>query len=264
VRAKPIIIVNGARHDAALLRSLESDPRLTVVRRAEASIPLALQAGRALVTSPWFTVLDDDDVLLPGALATRLDAVKDRPDIDIVVTNGFRRTQSGDLLIVSDASPIQRDPLKALLQNNWLLPGSWLCRTNAIGAELFADMPHHLECTYLAARFASTGRMLFLETPTVAWSFETPGSASKSEAFRLGEVEGLEAIRRLRLPAWFLKGIGRKIAAASHSLATQFLESGEYSNAWRWHLRSLRERGGLRYLTFSRHILAGAIRRRQS
>jgi glycosyltransferase involved in cell wall biosynthesis len=261
VAARPLIVVNGASRDIGLVHALAADSRVSLVSLSEASLPGAIRAGRAQVDSPFFTILDDDDVLLPGALALRIDTLRQRPDIDTVVTNGFLRSADGDTIHIANHQAVQEDPLRALLNINWLLPGSWLSRTRAVPPEWLEDLPPYLECMYLATRFASAGRMLFLETPTIAFSRDTPGSLSKSEAYALGEVPGLEAIRRLPLPGWYRRGIDRKMTASLHSLSERARMSGRYSEAWRWHLRSLLGRGGLRHLGFTRYLVAGPIAR---
>jgi hypothetical protein len=194
-------------------------------------------------------------------LAVRLDALKAHPEIDTVVTNGYRRTNAIETLHLSDISAVQRDPLGALVQGNWLLPGSWLSRTEAVRPEMFADLPPYMEDTYLALHFALTGRIMFLARPTVVWSTDTPGSASKSEAYRMSQVEGLRTILRLPLPRRIRRGFQRKLSAECHSLSNHYLLAEAYPLAWEWHLRCLGQRGGLRYLPFCRHLLAPAFRR---
>lgn len=256
VRAVPLVVINGSEKDPELVRELTADPRLRVTLVEDRDLPGALRAGRELVDTPWFSRLDDDDLMLPGALALRVAALETRPGLDAVVTNGYRRSATGDTLHVTDSAAVQRDPLSALLRGNWLLPGSWLCRTDAIGPEIFRDAPHWLECTYLAVKLASGGRMIFLEQPTVAWHTDVPGSESKSLGWSLGEADSLARILELDLPEPFRDGIRRKIAVACHSAAGRLLATGNPRDAWRWHLRSLRERGGWRYLVYSRRVLA--------
>lgn len=262
VRAVPLVVINGDEQDPGLVRELSRDSRLRVTSVAERGIPQALRAGRELVDTPWFSRLDDDDVMLPGALALRVATLTARPGLDAVVTNGYRRDATGDTLNVTDAARVQRDPLRALLEGNWLLPGSWLCRTAAIGPEIFGDAPHSLECTYLAVRLASSGRMVFLEQPTVAWHTDVPGSESKTLAWHLGEADALARILELDLPEDFCDGIRRKIAEACHSVAGRYVAEGNFREAWRWHTRSLRTRGGWRYLLYTRRVLAALARGR--
>ena len=65
-----------------------------------------------------------------------------QPEFDVVVTNGFRRELVGDKLhFVDDVSTMEADPLWAMLRHSWLLPGSWLCRTDAVGIEFFEGIP---------------------------------------------------------------------------------------------------------------------------
>lgn len=255
VQAMPLIVVNGDRHDPALVRSLGSDPRVRVVQCAEAGIPLALRAGHALVTSPWFGNLDDDDLLLPGALAARVDVLVRHPEIDVVVSNGFWCDTEGDTPFIPDVPAVERDPLGALLEANWVLPGSWLCRTKTAPADLFEKMPRHLECTYLAVRFATSGRMLILPEPSVRWSTTTPHSAAKSAEYREGQVGALQQILQLPLPRGFRAGLRRKLSAAYHRVSGDRLAEGRIDEAWRWHLASLGEKGGMRYLPFTRHLI---------
>lgn len=255
VRAVPIVVVNGPDRDPALVRELKADATLRVLELPEASIPAAFAAGRAAVDTATFSALDDDDVLLPDALQGRSAALEQTPHLEAVVSNGFRRDARGDTVHVTDTEAVRRRPLEALLRANWLLPGSWLCRTEALPPSFFAAMPRYLECTYLAVRLASGGRMLFLDEPTVAWYTDNPESASKSPGFQLGEVAGLREILKLSLPSDFRAGMERKVAEAAHSLASRRLSEGKRTEAWRWHLASLRERGGLRYLFYTRHLL---------
>jgi glycosyltransferase involved in cell wall biosynthesis len=264
VRPLPLLVINGEFRDPDLVAELAADRRLRVVTRDEASLPGALRRGRELVDTPWFAELDDDDLLLPGALEVRLRALEEMPGTDVVVTNGFRRGPDGDRLHVPAGSTIHEDPLGALLIRNWLLPGSWICRTEALGVEVFDAMPRFLECTYLAVRFAITGRMRFLEQPTVVWCTETPGADSKSRDFRLGQVAALRHMERLplSLPPSFRAGLSRKVSAECHDAARMLLEEGRLAQAVSWHLRSLGTRRGWRYLPFTGRLIA-ALGRRQ-
>src|SRR5882672_2521556 len=74
-RGIPLVIVNGPFATAEVRQHLAQRRDICVVTLEEASLPLALKTGRAAVDAPYFTVLDDDDELLPGALVTRLQAL---------------------------------------------------------------------------------------------------------------------------------------------------------------------------------------------
>ena len=260
VRCVPLVVVNGSRFDPQLLNELARDERVTLVTQEQASLPEAYRLGRRNVATPWFTSLDDDDLLLPGALQARVRALKQSPEHDAVVTNGVCRGPDGDALVVPDMSQVAADPLRALIQANWLLPGAWLCRTDDASERLFEGMPAHLECTYLAVRLATTRRVLFLDEPTVVWHTDTPGAASRSRSFMLGEAAALRRILELPLPPEVRQCFRSRLSAAYHSSSVLLLEEGRTLPAWRRHARALLGRGGWRYLPFTRRLIARGLR----
>ncbi len=258
VRAVPVVVINGPSRDPALTRDLRADRRLRVAMLEQPDLPAALRAGRELVDTPFFAELDDDDVLLPGALAARVQALQDPPQCDVVVTNGFRRHSGSDTPIMADVSRVEQNPLGALLERNWLLPGSWLCRTDAVGPGIFDGMPKFFECTYLALRFATGYRIRFVDRPTVVWHADTPQSASKSRDYLLGHVAALRRILELDLPPDVRAGFRCKVAGVHHNIAARYLREGELKQAWRWHLQSLREPTGWHHLRFTLRLLQAA------
>ena len=251
----PLVIVNGPAADPALTRELRADPRVRVATLDQPDLPAALRAGRDQVDTPYFAELDDDDLLLPGALAARVEALEERPGCHAVVTNGFRRDSAGDTLNTPDAAMVQQEPIRALLKGNWLLPGSWLCRTDAVGPELFQGMPKYLECTWLALKLASGYPMRFLERPTVVWHVDTPLSVSQSRDYLLGQAAALGRILELDLPNEVRASYRGRVAYACHAAACLLLKEGCVKQAWGWHLRSLKEPGGWRYVPLTRGLV---------
>lgn len=258
VAKRIIVVVNGGERDEALVQSLREDARLQVLVADQANLPGALRLGRSHVESPWFTAIDDDDTLLPGALALRRAALEANPDAIAVVTNGLLRGAAGDARHLASFDTVRQDPLQSMLDLNWLLPGSWLCRTGAVTEDVFIDMPQYLECTYLGLRLALIGQVVFLDEPTVAWSIDTPGSLSKSTAYALGQVDALERLMQMpvTLPARIRAGLNAKLASACHSAAALHLREGRPRAAWRSHLRCLRTGSGWRYGLFTLRLLA--------
>jgi hypothetical protein len=82
---------------------------------------------------------------------------------------------------------------------------------------LFDRMLRYLECTYLAIRFSLTGRLRFLDAPTVVWT--EYGGLSQSPAFRVGQPAALEEMLALPLPPAFRRGLERHLTEAYHSVA---------------------------------------------
>jgi hypothetical protein len=156
---------------------------------------------------------------------------------------------------------VARAPLDALEHGNWLLPGSWLCRSDGIGVWVFEGMPQMLECTYLALRFALHGKLCFLSQPTMAWSADTPGSESKSRSYVLGQVAALERILELPLPDDTRAWLRKRVPAARQRVARLHFQEQHYATAWRWHLTAVLGPGGWRYLPFSLRLLLGCLKR---
>ncbi len=232
VRTVPLLVINGPDRDPELTRELRNDRRMKVTTLDDASLPTALLTGRGMVDTPWFAELDDDDLLVPGALARRVQALESDPEYDAVVTNGVKRDATGDTLSITDASVVRDDPLRALSQRNWLLPGSYLCRTETVGPELFEGMPRYLECTYLAFRLATDYRLQFLDYPTVVWHTDTPRSESKSREYVLGQVAAIQRLLELGLPSDAQARLRQRASNASHNIARLHLREKNLGDAW--------------------------------
>lgn len=257
-----IVVLNGPGRSAEVERSLRNDTRITLVTLEARGLPNALIVGRSMVRTPWFTALDDDDLYLPGALLLRVRALERRADCAAVVTNGYRRNGADDELHVKPTQDVNADPVRSMLDGNWCLPGSWLCRTELVGVSVFEEMPSYLECTYLALRIASEHPILWVDTPTVVYNIGSPSAESLSRAYVLGQVRALRSIMALNLPDDVRRALRARIAGAYHAAADHDRLAGSPREAWRWHLASLLQPAGWRYLSFTRHLLRDAVRMR--
>jgi hypothetical protein len=260
VRAVPIVVVNGPGADPDIVGELRADGRVRVQQNEQAGLPDALLAGRSLVDAPFFGALDDDDLYLPGALAARVRVLSERLDCDAVVTNGIRRDSTGDTLQNEDMAVVERDPLRAMFRSNWLLPGSWLCRTERVGNWLFEGMPTSLETTYTGVQLASRCRLAFLNQPTVVWHTDTANHLSGSREWVLAHAAALQRLLELDLPQDVKTSIRLQWTDACHGNSEMLLREGSRAEAWRWHARSLFGHGGSRYLGFTWRFLTGLPR----
>jgi glycosyltransferase involved in cell wall biosynthesis len=245
-----IVVVNGPRSDASLLTELETLP-LQVVRLREADLPSAIHKGRLAIGSDYFSFLDDDDVYLPDALASRLEALE-AARADFAVSNGL--DASGNTYI-SDIRAVQSDPLKALIKSNWLASCGGLYRSATISAEFFANLTKYLEWTTVAFRLMMAGkRVCFVDHPGFRIS-DTEGSASKQRSMEsmLNAIAVFEDMFT-RVPPNIRSSLAGKGAAVYHSTSHYCLQSGDLGQAWRMHASSIRM-GGWRYLTYTRHLL---------
>lgn len=261
VRAVPLVVLNGPRRAREVESALRADPGVRLLVREDADLPAAHRAGRDAVDTPWYGALDDDDLLLPGALARRIRELEAHPEADVVVTNGFVQRDGRRTLHVAAGHQVATEPLRALCGHNWFLPGCWLARSDRVEKELFHQMPRARECTFLAVRFATAYRMRWLQEPTVVYHFGSPSADSQSRPFLMGQVDALRRLLTFPLPAWYRRHLRWSIAATLHEEADRCWSNGELGEAWRLHLRSLVAWCGLRYLPFTRHLLGSSLRR---
>jgi glycosyltransferase involved in cell wall biosynthesis len=258
-RGLPLVVVNGGRAAPEMLEHLRGRPEVRLLVLEEASLPRALQAGRARVDTPHFAVLDDDDELLPDALRIRLDVLAEAPDADAAVTNGYLEDATGRTLSIDDFGRIQAEPLRMLFVQHWLPPCAGLFRTSTVGAELFDDIPAYREWTYLALRLALARRIRFAARPTFVYRTDTPDSLSKSRDYCLAGPPALGRMLTLPLPAEVRAALRVRLGVDQHCASSYELSHGNYRAAWRWHWRSLRQPEGWRFLPHSRHLLMGSL-----
>ena len=257
-----IVVLNGPGRDPKVERELRDNVRVTLVVRDTGGIPAALAAGRAEVRTPWFATLDDDDLYLPNALLLRVRALEKRPECAAAFTNGYLRSGMNDVLHVKGNRRIGDDPVHAMLDGNWCLPGSWLCRSAMVDGSVFEDMPKHLECTYFALHIATEHPIVWIDAPTVIYSVGSPAADSQTRAFVIGQVRALRRIIQLDLPDDVRHAYRMRIASAYHSAAEHERRAGALLAACRWHVGSLLQPAGWRYAPFTRHLLRDALRLR--
>jgi glycosyltransferase involved in cell wall biosynthesis len=250
--AVPLLVLNGVNDDR-LLSVFCRDAQM--VRLPVASLPLALYAGRRAVETPYFSVLDDDDFFLPNAIETRISLLRNHPERDAVITNGFVREGGTDKLFAPKMASFNENPLAALVERNWLSPGSALFRTNRIGEDVFRGIPRYLEWTYIGIRLSMNHRLLFSDEPTFVYNKGTPQSISSSDAYVRGQPEALSRILELELPDELRTTFRRHRTMALHEIAMLDLRRGNFFGAWRAHLASLSRLGGWRFLPFTRKLL---------
>ena len=255
-----LLVANGACCDEAFLDTLRATPGLTILRRAKGSLPLALMAGRDAVETPFFGELDDDDIVLPGGLRRLLDSLVQNPEADWAVGNAIVRCPQGtDRQSLRDLDAIRADPLRAMMQSNWLLPGSALFRTDRVPTGIFADMPKYLEWTYLAIALTLRQAPIFLTEPVTVHHIGLSHSIDLSREATFGRVAAFKQLIAMPLPQTVNRPLKGKLGALHHSCSMEHLQDGEIRQAWSCHLKSLLYPGGLAYLSFTRYLLRGAL-----
>lgn len=254
-RVSIIVVVNGKRFDNAVCEWLQTQPDVLFKYLPTPSLPDALIRGRELVSTPYFSTLDDDDEYLPGATDIKVAALEAQPDADVVVTNGYRHCNDEDVQAYKDILRVPHTPLKCLLEANWLNSGNALYRTTSIGIDYFTDYCKLREWTWLAFRMATSGkRIIAIDAPTFR-IYDTPDSLSKSESYLDVSVTIYNRMLCQDLPQEITHIIQRRMAAAWHDMSSQSLKKGNRMKALKCHFHSLSLPGGLQYLPYSRKLL---------
>ncbi|RJQ18640.1 MAG: glycosyltransferase [Nitrospiraceae bacterium] len=251
VQAIPIVIANGGHGDAGLLDHLRQRRDIRYARLEQASQPMAMKAGRDMVDTPFFSILDDDDLLLPHAMSTRLGGMQSGPEIDVVVTNGIISNRWIETVNITDFSGILVDPLRKLQEKNWMLTGSGLFRTATMSREFFGDMPQYLEWTYLAMRISLEKRkILFINNPSVVHFLDHDFSIYRSKQAVFGQPRAIERILELDLPRDVRVNFEIRLADANNEASKLYLRGCNFPSALSSHIKTVRCRSGWRHLFY--------------
>lgn len=249
-----LVVANGPRVKDSVVRDVASHPRITVLRIPEGSVARAQAVGRAHVSTPYFGFLDDDDEYLPGALGVRLRTLEDNVDVAACATDGYEIVDGTDYIRETISAASQQDPLRGLLIGNWLASCGGLFRSDLVPEHFFDGETRYFEWTLLAYKLALSRRVLLLTTPTYRL-YPSKGSVSRSEAYRLAEPEVLKKIGLLDLPNDVKCAIRKRVGGAYHSISGHLHRDGRLLEAWGFHVRSLLQPEGWRYVPYTAHLL---------
>ena len=256
IACRTLVVVNGHRRDADVVATLRQAEGVDMLTLDEGDLVKALAAGAAAVGTKYFSVLDDDDILMPQACSKRVQYMEAHPEADALVTPGRKQFADGR----TERIPARfnaDDPLASLFDSNWLAPCGGIYRRSSIGESYFADMPRYLEWTYLAFRLVRERRVHFcVDDPVPHFTmFDTAGSESQKLEYFLAMPASILRMQDPSLPNHVQRLLANKFAAALHEAATRCLASAKIKDAWRYHLKCLSQPHGIRYLPFTRHLI---------
>lgn len=262
VSAIPLVVLNGSHGAAEVQTTVRETRGVQWLSLPDEGIPGALISGRDAVRTPWFGTLDDDDTLTRDALASRIRILEAMPDRDVVVTNGLIRSEGLERPHIPAGNRVGANPLRALRDGNWLLPGSWLARSDRVGSALFNGMPVYRECTFLALRFCTDYRMTWSDIPTIVYNECSPESVSHSPEYLEGELTAVRALLELNLPGPARRLMKWHHSGALHTAAERAWRRGDLPTAWQCHRQSLLAWRGIRFLGFTRHLIRSELQHR--
>ena len=249
-----VVVVNGARFAPELLVEISALPRVRVVRVEAPGSPGAILAGRKAVQTPFFSFLDDDDEYLPGAVDARLAVLHANPAADIVVSNGFRRSNGVDRQALQNLGQVSADPLRALFVENWMPSCGPAFRTETVPEAAFERLPRHIHWSFLAFTLAMMGKKVATVAQPCYIINDTLGSASKQETYLLCHIEIYERMLAADPPSDIREIVARRLGGALHEASDHFRIRRNLRDAWCMHLRSLGCSGGFRFIAYTRRL----------
>jgi hypothetical protein len=261
ISCRIMVVVNGDRRDHDVMSALRQAGDVELLSLDEGNLVKALAAGAAAVQTDYFSVLDDDDILLPHACGERVRYMEAHPEADALVTPGNKQFVDGRTeRIPARFNP--SDPLASLFESNWLTPCGGIYRRSRVGSEYFADMPRYLEWTFLAFRLIRERRVHFcVDDPVPHFTmFETVGSESQKLEYMLAMPGNISRMQDRSLPLHIQRLVADHLARALHEAANRCMASARMRDAWRFHFRSLRQSHGIRFLPFTRHLMLATLR----
>lgn len=248
-----IAVVNGPRKDPAVCAWLAAQSDVQVEFLETPSAPIAVRRGRELVTTPYFSTLDDDDEYLAGGTDVKLRLIEDSR-ADLTVTDGHRHIDGMDARFYWRIDRAFQDPLRALMSFGWLNGCNALYRTSSIDVGCFHDGHPFGEWTWLAFRLALAGKKIKVSEALTFRIYDTPGSLSKTDQYVDSYLGLFNRMLQSGAPMSINRMIRRRRSAFWHAASSAALERGDWIKAIALHLRSMSEVGGLRYLSFTRHF----------
>jgi glycosyltransferase involved in cell wall biosynthesis len=254
--AAALVVINGHRFDPSVRERLECFEGIRLLCIPEPGLPNAIYVGRCAVAREYFGFLDDDDYLMPGAVAIRESFLQEHPEVDAVVTNGLRDEWGSEPQLFksrADLDRIEKDPLAALLTANWLTPCGALYRSGTVQSDTFLSLTKYAEWTELAFRLIENYRFGFLFENTFVQS-DTPGSLSK----HANQARCVLALHKKMASSVKTPGqrrlLAQRICSLHHQIAEEELAANNRGEALHHHLRSLLHAPsiGIRYFAYTR------------
>lgn len=255
-----IVVANGSRVSASVLEWLAVRPDVEVIRLRSGSHPLARRVGAEMASCEFLGFLDDDDELMPGLLERKIAYFRDHPEVDVLVTDGWRVSSSGTTNIFPQPRARSADLVQTMMQMGWGACAITL-RSQNVALSAFDAEFRHMEWTLTVLLLARRYRIGFLDEPAYRYYETTPYSLSKSSDHAFAEPEVWRRLAKEFAGTPYEAYVRRRYAKACHAVSQRFALQGEMGQALRFHAVSLLSRGGLAYLPFSVRLLLYALSR---
>ena len=196
-----IVVDDGSTDPGGEIVAAIRDPRLRLIRQANAGVAAARNVGVGASRGRWVAFLDADDTWRPDRLARQFATLSRTPDV-VWAAGAFVTTRRGRTLPIPDAWFAEADVLKdalLMLGAGWMLWTGTVMVRRDVFAQLggFDPMLKVGEDVLLWTRLAvQHPRIVYVRTPIATYSVDIRDSLMKRAA-AAGILDQLELARRL-------------------------------------------------------------------
>jgi len=254
-----IVVANGSQVSPQVLSWLASRSDVRVIRLRSASHPLARRVGAELAEGEFLGFLDDDDELIADTLPLKVAEFRRQPDVDVLITDGFRIDGPEVTRIFPPAAERSSDLVETMMRAGWGA-GTVTLRNRSVDLAAFDPAFRHLEWTLTVLDLASRYRVAYLDVPTYRYYENTPNSLSKSPEHRLAAPEVWRRLSRSYAGTRYELAVRRQHGVECHHASFEYLQRGQLSDAWRFHRAALAAPGGTSFLTYSVRLMLASMR----
>lgn len=253
-----LVVANGPRVSPGVLEWLEVRPDVRVVQLRSGSHALARRVGVELAEGEFLAFLDDDDEFMPDTLGTKVDYLRAHPEVDVLVTDGLRISESSVTKIFPPPDERCADLVETMMHVGWSACSLTL-RARKIEPAVFDPLLGHMEWTLTAMLLARSHQVGYVDQPTFRYYDTTPDSLSKRVEHQFAAPVVWRRLCATYAGTRYETSVRRRHGAICHVASWECAGFDRWREAWRLHRESLGSPGGFAYLPFTLKLLLAPL-----